>query len=211
MRVTPLTAWASRVPADFLVMHAVTNTPVEPAGSVALFIPTSSGLPRMTGGSAPTLPFSRPAQRSLALRPACSLSRLTRPFVLGVFQQKSLPPLTAPTASGWSDPLPGGTLTHWKSPSLHGTLSHQGERIATPRVVECGVTHRIPLCAFRIPNFLVSRRHQCDGTQQEPDCHQTGGNDLRVQPRHTSPLCFTAPPECSPCTGTLQAVRHAVA
>src|ERR1041385_6331264 len=29
----------------------------------------------MTGGSAPTLPFSRPARRLLALRPACSLSR----------------------------------------------------------------------------------------------------------------------------------------
>ena len=34
------------------------------------------GLPRNSGGSAPASPFSRPAQRSLALRPACSLSRL---------------------------------------------------------------------------------------------------------------------------------------
>ena len=45
----------------------------------------------------------------------------SRPFDIGVFQRNSLPPLTAPTASGWSDPLPGGTLTHWRSPSLHGT------------------------------------------------------------------------------------------
>ena len=34
------------------------------------------GLPRTKGGSAPALPVSRPAQRSLALRPACSPSRL---------------------------------------------------------------------------------------------------------------------------------------
>src|SRR5262249_49929918 len=34
------------------------------------------GLPRNRGGSAPALTFSRPAQRSLTLRPACSPSRL---------------------------------------------------------------------------------------------------------------------------------------
>jgi hypothetical protein len=34
------------------------------------------GLPRFSGRSAPTSPFSRPARRSLALRPANSLSRL---------------------------------------------------------------------------------------------------------------------------------------
>src|SRR5215471_6541025 len=33
------------------------------------------GLPRIRGGSAPALFFSRPAQRSLTLRPACSPSR----------------------------------------------------------------------------------------------------------------------------------------
>ena len=36
----------------------------------------SFGLPRNGGGSAPALVFSRPAQRSLTLRPACSPSRL---------------------------------------------------------------------------------------------------------------------------------------
>jgi hypothetical protein len=76
-------------------------------GSVARLTPTNGGLPRLTGGSAPTLPVSRPAQRSLALRPARSLSRLARPFFVGVFQRKSLPPLPAPTASGWSDQFAG--------------------------------------------------------------------------------------------------------
>jgi len=36
--------------------------------------PSDGGLPRYSGGSAPTLPVSRPAQRSLTLRPACSLT-----------------------------------------------------------------------------------------------------------------------------------------
>ena len=40
---------------------------------------------------------------------------------IGVFQRDSLPPLTAPIASGWNDQLPGGTHTHWRSPSFHGT------------------------------------------------------------------------------------------
>ena len=36
--------------------------------------PENIGLPHFSGGSAPTLPVSRPAQRSLTLRPACSLT-----------------------------------------------------------------------------------------------------------------------------------------
>ena len=102
-------------------MHAVATTPAGLPGLCRSYAPDSNGLPRYPVGSAPTLYFSRPAQRSLALRPACVLSRLSRPFFIGVFQRDSLPPLTAPTASGWNDQLPGGTLTHWRSPSLHGT------------------------------------------------------------------------------------------
>ena len=52
----------------------------------------------------------------------------TRPFDIGVLRRDSLPPLTAPTASGWSDPLPGGTLTHWRPPSLHGAPDRPHER-----------------------------------------------------------------------------------
>ena len=63
--------------------HAVVNTPVARwVGSlVGRPIPTVSllasgyGLPQTRAGSAHTLDFSRPAQRSLALRPACSLHR----------------------------------------------------------------------------------------------------------------------------------------
>jgi hypothetical protein len=38
------------------------------------------GLPHTFAGSAPTLPISRPARRSLTLRPVCSRSRRSDPF-----------------------------------------------------------------------------------------------------------------------------------
>src|SRR5208283_5042493 len=47
---------------------------------VRSYIPTVFGLPRIGGGSAPALRFSRPAQRSLTLRPGCSPSRLCDPL-----------------------------------------------------------------------------------------------------------------------------------
>jgi hypothetical protein len=43
-------------------------------------LPSGCGLPRFSGGSAPTSRISRPARRSLALRPACSRSRLSDPL-----------------------------------------------------------------------------------------------------------------------------------
>jgi hypothetical protein len=42
---------------------------------VRSYDPINCGLPRNRGGSAPASTFSRPAQRSLTLRPACSPSR----------------------------------------------------------------------------------------------------------------------------------------
>jgi hypothetical protein len=61
--------------------HAIVSTPVGSVVSVAApesssgNFPTDGGLPQPISGSAPTLNFSRIAQRSLALRPACSLNR----------------------------------------------------------------------------------------------------------------------------------------
>jgi len=43
-------------------------------------LPSGCGLPRILGGSASTLKLSRPARRSLALRPANSPGRLHAPF-----------------------------------------------------------------------------------------------------------------------------------
>ena len=55
--------------------HAAANTPAEAPGARVARFPVAGCLPRFNGGSAPASCFSRPARRSLALRPACSLSR----------------------------------------------------------------------------------------------------------------------------------------
>ena len=71
----------SRV-ATFFPFHACQRH--YPGGSkgvpASLASPSVFGLPHFSGGSAPASPVSRPAQRSLAFRPACSLNRPRRPF-----------------------------------------------------------------------------------------------------------------------------------
>ena len=69
-----------------------------PPSSVAS--PVAGSLPRDSGGSASALDVSRPARRSLALRPACLLNRPRRPFSLGVLQSTSLPLSTVPSTTG---------------------------------------------------------------------------------------------------------------
>ncbi len=63
-----------------LYMHAVATTPVEPLGARFARFLSSGGLPRNSGVSASTLPFSRPAQSSLLVRPACSPSHYNDPL-----------------------------------------------------------------------------------------------------------------------------------
>src|SRR5207342_1623001 len=54
--------------------RAVPTTPADRAGAGVDCFPAHSGLPQMAGGSASALSLSRPAQASLASRPAGSLS-----------------------------------------------------------------------------------------------------------------------------------------
>jgi hypothetical protein len=61
-------------------LHAVPSTPVDRTGACR-FLPHSRGLPRLTGGSASTTSLSRPAQASLALRPARSQPAQRRTLV----------------------------------------------------------------------------------------------------------------------------------
>ena len=53
------------------------------SGCACRLLPRSCSLPQMAGGSASALSLSRPAQASLTLRPARSLSRLWRPLSRG--------------------------------------------------------------------------------------------------------------------------------
>ena len=74
--LTAITAGTSRVAHGPLCLHAVANTPAGRMEFVRSYHSIRFGLPRNRGGSAPALVFSRPAQRSLTLRPARSPSRL---------------------------------------------------------------------------------------------------------------------------------------
>ena len=67
--------------------RATANTPAEPAGASVARFPADGSLPRITAGSASALPFSRPARRSLALRPAYSLNRPWRSFSSECFRR----------------------------------------------------------------------------------------------------------------------------
>ena len=57
-----------------------------------------------------------------SLRPAWSLNRPGRPFVIGVLQPMSLPPSSAPTATGWSDSCRAGF-----TPAVEWRLSRRTE------------------------------------------------------------------------------------
>ena len=81
--------------------------------------------------------------RQLAWRtPVCSLNRPRRPFLVGVLQPMSLPPSSAPTATGWSDGVdasPGRhrnvprwmcrDTTHLKEEASSGTRYHHRDRL----------------------------------------------------------------------------------
>jgi hypothetical protein len=88
---TAITAGTSRVAYGPLCLHAVANTPAGLMEFVRSYDSTNFGLPQNRGGSAPALVFSRPAQRSLRLRPARSPSRLCDPLHQRLQQSRCLP------------------------------------------------------------------------------------------------------------------------
>jgi hypothetical protein len=121
-----ITAGASRVTAGLLCAHAVAITP---AGSMELIrssVSIASGLPRVTVRSAPAIIFSRPAQRSLALRPARSRSRQATLYTES--SDSSVASAAASVATGWSEPVPGRELHPLhplESSPFHGALLRQ--------------------------------------------------------------------------------------
>ena len=115
---------ASRVAHVPSSAHAVATTPAEPLGVHVVLLPQRRRPPRIPGGSASALPFSRPARRSLLVT-ACALAESLRTL----FHRK-LQPLRC--LRGRSDcyrlerPSPGGIRTHWDRAPLHGTLRNAG-------------------------------------------------------------------------------------
>ena len=108
-------------------MHADTTTPAGTARCLCRFASRPVvGLPLISGGSAPALPFSRPARCSRNV-PACMVAELlTQPFVTGVLQSTSLPPCPAPAATNRKRQLLGGIRTHQENAPFHGALRYPG-------------------------------------------------------------------------------------
>ena len=115
---TAITAGTSRVAYGPLCLHAVANTPAGLLEFIRSYPSISCGLPRNRGGSAPALVFSRPAQRSLTLRPARSPSRLATLYTRGF---SSLVASTAALiATGRSEPVPGRVYLPLWTTTFHG-------------------------------------------------------------------------------------------
>ena len=100
-----------------------------------------AAFPVFRAGRLPHHFVSRPAQRSTSLRPAWSLNRPGRPFVVGVLQPMSLPPSSAPTATGWSDSCRAGfapaeewrLVTAHRNPTLRSSTCSAGVEVAALR------------------------------------------------------------------------------
>ena len=122
---------ASRVATIPSSMRAAAITPAGLTGAFVARFPASGSLPRLTGGSAPALLVSRPAQRSLALRPAWSLGRPRRPVCSECFRPCRYPhhplrllPAGATVAGRDSHPLRDGafprhTVSEWVAVAVH--------------------------------------------------------------------------------------------
>ena len=79
-------------------MRAAANTPAESVGACVARFPTGGSLPRYQGGSASaSYPFE-----------ACAAFTCIAARYVGVLQTMSLPPSSAPTATGWSDSCRAG-------------------------------------------------------------------------------------------------------
>src|ERR1700693_59840 len=105
-------------------LHAVPSTPVDRIGACP-FLPHSRGLPRLTGGSASTTSLSRPAQASLALRPARS-----QPAHGGLLSRGSDPASRPTKPLGSYHVLP---TTTWMNPPFTGDLRLWGAPLTQRR------------------------------------------------------------------------------
>jgi hypothetical protein len=92
---------ASRVYAGSPFQACRRHYPGRTTRDESLTAPRGVGLPRVTDGSAPAFEVSRPARRSLALRPACSRSPQGTLSIEGF--DGFVASAAAPIATGWSD------------------------------------------------------------------------------------------------------------
>src|ERR1035441_5545572 len=118
-RPSPDNSWAGSCIISFVACSAFTRVPTcrlakspyaDRRTSVAHKCSINVGLPQITVGSAPALSVSWPAQRSLALQPADSPSRLMRPSTPEA-PAALLPPPPLRLLPGGAIQFPGGFIS----------------------------------------------------------------------------------------------------
>ena len=165
--------------------------------------PIPRGLPRFPGGSASTISLSRPAQTSLALRPAGSLNRPRRPLSRG-FETAGYP--TAPLVSYQIN----RQLSGWYLPPL--VIRAFGAHVESRRgAVAEAMRHRSvfsPRSSNRTCGFTASGSPTGFTSRHTVDC-QFGlvSRDDTVARNQLSP-CGRAPSEASGYFQVLQAHRQ---
>src|SRR5580704_8520987 len=115
--------------------RAVPTTPADRAGAFVDCFPASRSLPLVAGGSASALSLSRPAQASLTLRPAGSLSRPQATFVT------RLQPMRLPAQAARQLPDQSTTLRVDSSSTDDSRL-----RGALPQPDSCTAANNAPSC-----------------------------------------------------------------
>ena len=112
-----------------------------------------SDFPASTGRSSCTSPFSRLAQCSLTLRPACSSSHLVTLYTEGF--SHFVTSMTAPITSGWSKLRRVGFAPTGKAPPFHGArrtrVAHWREALFAIMSRNAGSVEGF----FRLPNNCV--------------------------------------------------------
>ena len=102
-------------------MRAAANTPAESVGACVARFPTGGSLPRYPGGSASA---SYPFEACTAFTDVAARMVAKPPLAaryVGVLQTMSLPPPSAPTATGWSDSCRTGfaPAEEWRLSTAH--------------------------------------------------------------------------------------------
>jgi hypothetical protein len=158
-----------------------------PIPTVSLLV-NDGGLPRLRGGSAPTLNLSRPARHSLALRPVDSLHRraahLSRRLRRLCYLRRRSDSFR-PERPSW----PGGTCTRWVDTALsRRTRSHDhndcvdyagnlGCGIVRQRTNRRGIAAQLIMLGLGLPLQSVNGRSNlddgrapCERTDIAPRC-----------------------------------------
>ena len=158
------------------------------------FLPHSCGLPRLTGGSASTTSLSRPAQASLALRPARSQPAqgglLSRGFDLAGYPTEPLGSYHVLPTTTWMDPPSTGDLRRWGARRVEEGRGTDTGLHADPFPFPAHQTGRALFehPAFRQTSPTAHGRHPkwTSRSRNTPKSPNTTASEKRVAPREAT-------------------------